>query len=60
MKCKNRKIWYYCDPRPNLHSLNHIKIFLFVNPFIEGGPALKMSEINFLQPALLPVSKFLL
>lgn len=37
LKPKNRKIWYYCDLKPNSRSLNHINIFLFVNPFIEDG-----------------------
>lgn len=35
--------------------------YLFIcKSFYRKGPALKMTEINFLQPALLPVSKFLL
>lgn len=37
LKPKNRKIWYYCDLKPNLNSLNRINNFLFVNPFIEEG-----------------------
>lgn len=37
LKLRNRKIWYYCDLKQNLHSLNLINIFLFVNPFTEEG-----------------------